>query len=208
MWATLLRVETPACAWCRETTVGEPRVGVKVLSHFPTEDGSAWEEVELAGGSWVERLARIRSSPGVGDVQVLESTPEHGRVRLRVPSCPLARAVARSGALPRFPFEVRDGADRWLLIAEREAASRFVDDLRDQGLAVEVLSFRAYRPHESLTRRQREMMDAAIQAGYYEVPRRVTLTRLAERLHVAKSTLSETLARAEHHVLEDMSAQA
>ena len=206
MWATLLRVEPPACPWRPAAGQDGTGVAMTVLAHFPAEGGGAWEEVELAGAGWPAEVERVRAQPGVSGVQVLESTPEHGRVRLRVPACPLSRAVGRAGALPRFPFEVREGADRWLLVAERDAAARFVEEVRAQGAGAEVLSMAMHHPHESLTPRQRQLMDAAIAAGYYEVPRRVTLTRLAARLHVAKSTLSEALARAERHVLEDMRA--
>ena len=44
-----------------------------------------------------------------------------------------------------------------------------------------------------LTNRQREVLLRAVEEGYYAWPRRVTLTQLAARIGVAKSTLSELL---------------
>ncbi len=46
------------------------------------------------------------------------------------------------------------------------------------------------------------MLAAAIQAGYYAHPRRITMTRLAQAIGVCKSTLSETLMIIEHKVLQ------
>lgn len=200
MWATLLRVENPGCAWCAGTASDAQ---VSVLSHLATSEGTVWEEAEVSGPRWRARLADAAGAPSVRRVSILESTDARARVRLELASCPLQQAVAASGAMPRFPFDATRG-DEWLLIAERAEARRFVEELRTRGVLVEVLSTRAYRPHESLTGRQRELMQAAIAQGYYEVPRRVTLTQLAERLHLAKSSLSEALARGERHVLEDL----
>lgn len=208
MWATLLKVRNPDCAWCHQATLGDPQVQVKVLSHFPSGSGHILEEIELAGAQWRGRLETIRGQPSVHRVTLLESSEEHARVRLEIDECPLQHAVAESGALPRFPFEVRAGFDQWLIISERQEASKFAADLRSHGVRVEVVSSREYHPHENLTERQRELMQVAIAQGYYEVPRRVTLTKLAERLHVSKSTLSETLARAERRVLEGLRTPA
>lgn len=204
MWATLLRVEDPSCAWCHEATLGDDPVHVKVLSHFPAGSGRVWEEVEITGPTWKQHLEKIQQMASVHHLSLLESTNVRGRVRLEVDACPLQHAVIASGVLPRFPFEVRGGFDQWLIISEREEAAKFVSDLRGRGARVEVVSSREYHPHGSLTERQRELMEAAIAQGYYEVPRRVTLTKLAERLHVSKSTLSETLARGERRVLEEL----
>lgn len=199
-WATLLAVENPAHAWCR--AVG-PDVGVRVLSHFPSGPGRAIEDVELVGAMWKERVAAIRRLPSVRSVATLESASHGARLRMEVGDSRLQHAVAQSGALPRFPFEVRDGLDQWLLVSGRREAERFVNDLRAQGVRATILSSREYHPHEALTERQREFMRAAIEQGYYDVPRRVTLTQLAEELQVSKSSLSETLARGERRVVAD-----
>ena len=52
-----------------------------------------------------------------------------------------------------------------------------------------------------LTPRQRQVFDAATQEGFYDVPRRISLTALAVKLDVAKSTLSAQLQRIESTVI-------
>jgi len=206
MWATLVRAQSPSCAWCQQARSGDEDVTIRILAHFPAGGGHVWEEAELVGEKWPERLEVLRHLPGLHSATLLESTHERARVRIDVEGCPLLHAVKASGVLPRFPFEIKDGSDQWLIIAERDQTERFVRDLRKRGVKVEIASSHEYRPHATLTDRQRELMQAAIAQGYYEVPRRVTLTELARRLGVAKSTLSETLARGERHLLEDFRA--
>lgn len=204
MWATLVRAQSPDCAWCHGASVSAPDVAVRVLAHFPVGRGRVLEEIEFNGHGWGRRIEELKGRPRLHGLILLESTPDHARIRIEIDECPLRHAVSVSSALPRFPFEVKDGSDEWLLISERDQADRFVKDLRGHGVKADIVSSREYHPHASLTDRQREMMEAAIDQGYYEVPRRVTLTHLAERLHVAKSTLSETLARGERHLLEGL----
>lgn len=203
MWATLVRVKVASCPWCPLTADPGSWVVVRVLAHVPGGDGRAWEEVEMTG-AWGPAVERLRGQPGASEVTVLESGPRRARVRLKVPACPLARAAASSGTLPRFPVEAQDGADLWLLVGERERNAAFVDDLKRRGVPVEIVSSREHRPRQAMTRRQRDLLDLAVAQGYYEVPRRVTLTELARRLGVAKSTLSEALARGERHAVEEL----
>jgi predicted DNA binding protein len=52
-----------------------------------------------------------------------------------------------------------------------------------------------------LTPRQREVLALAIERGYYDYPRRITLSHLAKEAGVAKSTLSQTLMLIEREVM-------
>ena len=54
-----------------------------------------------------------------------------------------------------------------------------------------------------LTHRQRTLVVTALEMGYYDTPRRCSLTDLADELGLAKSTLSETLHRAEEAIVKE-----
>lgn len=104
-------------------------------------------------------------------------------------------------------FELRavrvdpDGRAEIALIGSRRDIHRTIEGARFSG--VEVLGVEALGPagHHLLTERQEEAARAAVQAGYYEVPRGVTLTDLAHREGVSPSSLSELLRRAEGRVM-------
>ena len=53
-----------------------------------------------------------------------------------------------------------------------------------------------------LTDRQKWLLHEAIEQGYYDTPREVSLVELSDNLGLAKSTCSETLHRAEGRVLK------
>lgn len=55
----------------------------------------------------------------------------------------------------------------------------------------------------TLSPEQRAALEAAIEHGYYEIPRGIDLDDLAERLDLPRSTLSYRLRRAEQRLAED-----
>jgi predicted DNA binding protein len=56
---------------------------------------------------------------------------------------------------------------------------------------------------EDLTERQREVLEAAYRAGYFEWPRDSTAEEVAESLDIASSTLHSHLRKAENSVLSE-----
>lgn len=55
---------------------------------------------------------------------------------------------------------------------------------------------------ELLSERQLEVLEAALDLGWYEVPRKVTLAELAKHLDLGRSTVSEHLVRAESAIIQ------
>jgi predicted DNA binding protein len=56
------------------------------------------------------------------------------------------------------------------------------------------------------TARQREVLRAALEQGYYELPRAVTTAELADRIGVERRTAEDHLRRAERKVVETLAA--
>lgn len=76
-------------------------------------------------------------------------------------------------------------------------------------VGVELVELREYdpsaeRPAALLTDRQLEVLDAALEAGYYEEPRRGTQADVAETVGLAPATVGEHLRRIEGTVLRSL----
>ncbi|WP_227355934.1 helix-turn-helix domain-containing protein [Haladaptatus salinisoli] len=112
------------------------------------------------------------------------------------------RAARESGNLARSPLILRDG---WLIVTfttSEEGLSRYRNELEAAEISYHVLSITASEtPSDPLTDRQREVLTAAVEHGYYETPRECSLTELADILDVTKGSLSRVLHRAEGHVI-------
>jgi DNA-binding CsgD family transcriptional regulator len=92
------------------------------------------------------------------------------------------------------------------MVGSQEALSREVADIQSAGANVVLRRLGDYSgPNsmlDSLTDRQREVLETARDVGYYEVPRRTTIDAIADRLDIDSSTASEHLQRAERHLVD------
>jgi DNA-binding CsgD family transcriptional regulator len=153
--------------------------------------------------------AAVESMPGVLACSV--SGDEDGALvyaHMRPPA-----VVRRFVELPRrhevffeFPVETtRDGRLRVVMVGETNAAlGRALADVPPE-VAVTVERFGPYRERRQsvadlLTDRQREVLDVAVELGYYEVPRRATHRDVAEHLGLSVGTVSEHLQKIEARV--------
>jgi len=76
-------------------------------------------------------------------------------------------------------------------------------------VGVDIHCVREYRPdrHQlgvGLTDRQQEILEAAVAAGYHEIPKRMTCADVVDRLGIARATVGEHLQRIEVRVLSPM----
>ncbi|MHB8586460.1 MAG: helix-turn-helix domain-containing protein [Thermoplasmatota archaeon] len=197
---------TPACAWCHHATTRYPQIRVQVQQFYARPDGRAVEKVELSGRDWHKVVVDIGAMDTVEDVEVLETEPDRGVVRLSAWNCMLPRAIEASGIVPQTPFLVENGCDTWLLVSAKERAREFYEAARAQASGIEVLYSGEYTPTARLTPRQREVLSRAVEAGYYDYPRRITLTNFAKGMGLAKSTLSQMLMVVESEIIQQSMA--
>ncbi|ADJ13506.1 DNA binding domain-containing protein [Halalkalicoccus jeotgali B3] len=94
-----------------------------------------------------------------------------------------------------------------VLFADRDGLSRTYDYCRDAGLTVDIRSI--YQLDDGregrfgLTDEQQDTLVAAYERGYFDVPRKITLTDLGEELGISHQALSERLRRGEKSVLKN-----
>jgi hypothetical protein len=189
--------------WCGLVRAGTYGVQASVQAYCLNGD-EVLETVGLAGARWAELVEAMRGLPTVHEVELLESGPEGALVRMRLAPCPLARAIAASGALPQLPFDVEPAGPRWTVVASPEKCRRFAEALREEGARPRILCAREHEPRRlPLTPRQGEILQAAIRHGYYDYPRQISLTTLAQRLGIAKSTLAQSLMTAESRIMHE-----
>ena len=198
-------VALPDHSWLRRFTSDHAGVRLEILHRVETEDGRVVDDVRLGPRESPSFAREIARHPDVLQVENLQEAGDAGvyRVTYRLPR--FLHTVREFGAPPRFPFVVQDGTSRWTFVLRASSVGPFVEELRSHVPGVEVQTFRpppGSRNPKGLTVRQREVFHRAMRDGYFDVPRRVTLTDLARRLGVSKSTLSESLAIAERKLLE------
>ncbi|WP_265111973.1 helix-turn-helix domain-containing protein [Halosolutus halophilus] len=94
-----------------------------------------------------------------------------------------------------------------VLFPERDALSRTYEFATDRGLTIGVRKIhRLDETHETrhgLTDAQYETLVAALDHGYYEIPREMDMEALSDELEVSHQALSERLRRAHRTLVEE-----
>lgn len=193
-------------SWCSWLHREGRDVRVRMDAQIAVEGDRMVEVVTLQGPGVSGALACLQTR--IDDrFQVLEKGPEHARLRVVVPVCPVVRVMQETGLVPRFPVPVEAGWDHWVVVDQKEPLKGFIDALRSQRAPVPHDEVRFLRsgpvrvPQGLMTQHQRKVLEAAFEAGYYDRPRRVTVRDLASSLGMSKSALSEALMAAEHKVM-------
>ncbi len=154
---------------------------------------------------------RIRRIYGLEGFELVERRPRTRDyilfVRQRNPER-LRRLLAISDGkvVPTAPFRLGRETVIASFHGEERALRRVLERLRKEGLPFRVrrASVRPFLERsepEGLTARQRAVLARAFALGYYEVPRRMTLTRLARLTGQSPPALGKMLRRAEGHLV-------
>ncbi len=171
-------------------------------------------DIRIPFGTRTEEVIRfLLRHPRTVQLDVLLARTYGGVVRvvttLPVPSFyPL---LVRSGLVPLMPFQFSNGIVYVTSVAPHSRVVKTFRSIRDgfpgttlgpvrEGVVLGV--------EGQLTPRQYEVFRLGLAHGYWDVPRRISLTTLANLVDTSKSTLSEILAGVEQKVLNEMAERA
>ena len=192
-----LTIDLPDAVWISDVSTTYPATQFSVLAAFSHEDRGV-ALLEVSGRDVVEALQAMHEADAVTQLDPLEQNDDSVLVQFETDE-PLLLFSLREAGLPlEPPLEITDGRGTLEVVAPHAKLSELREQLDAFGMDFEVgYLYESGDSERLLTPRQQEVLVAAIEAGYYDTPRESTLTGLADDLDTAKSTLSETLHRAE-----------
>lgn len=198
-----IRVRPPDGTWKADVTSDFSETAF-CLPSMTMNGRRAVETVAVANGDIEACLTALREHPDVDASTVLHRGADEGVAQIRTTDPPLLSASDRSDSPLVYPLEVRRGEVVVDVISTYDSISKLGSRLERSDVTFDVVYVQ--RNHEIcpvLTERQREVVLAAVEHGYYETPRQCTLTELADRIGVAKSTCSGMLHRAEGALVDN-----
>lgn len=147
-------------------------------------------------------VGRLRSRLAVRDIAVSTLGPTRALLRVSVPIPPACSAAFDLGdfciSCPFLGKADAFGSVPWKVLVPRiEDARRLLRAPGRRGAATPTLvRAGAYRSRWGLTARQERALRTAFEIGYFDYPRRASLSTLGSRLGVSRSTALELLRRA------------
>ncbi len=196
-----LTVTLPHDSWAGTLTRGQPTARFRVRTATVGEPTALVMEI-IAPDTLPSVVAAIADAEETVAVDILDRDGDRAVCHVTTTDPGPLRAATVAGTPPEFPFLIADGTVRWAVVAPSDALSTLADRLDADGFAFEVDTVEAsVEATDPLTPRQQRAASAAVAGGYYETPRRCSLGDLAAELDLAKSTVSETLRRAEGRLI-------
>ncbi len=168
------------------------------------------EQGEQALQAYVDGLRESTSVVEV-DVTYRSSHAFWTRVVHRLNRDSIYETVLRNGCMTRLPIVIQSGVQYHTVLApSRSQLGQLLQELRKRFTRVEIsrVRERPTDPYEAiLTEKQREALVLAYKSGYYEMPRRVKLADLGQKLGIKRVAMQERLRRAELRILAEFTEE-
>jgi hypothetical protein len=203
-----LNVTLPEGTWIRAVSDQYPDTTFRVLAALPDEEMGVGL-VEIQSDELRDVIETMDGMEGISAIDPLRAVEDEALIQFETTE-PLLLLSIRDSRIPfEPPMVISDGAAAVEITASRERLSELGEQLRTFGMPFEVEYIRqSIDSRDLLTERQRDLLRTAVEEGYYDTPRRCTLTELADAVGIAKSTASEQLHRAEETVVKEFASDA
>jgi len=209
--AARLRIRLPEDIWIADVSQANPQATFRLLSGIRAAT-RAVELGEVITDDPATAGDAIATHPSVTAYEELERTADRVLAKYETTDTDLYEFVAESGLPIEYPVTAENGWYEFDLTGSRAEFDHFRTAIEDAGRQYELLSLvRQYEllslvhstdPSGLLTERQRDVLMAALRAGYFELPRDCTLADLASALDIDKSTASRVLRRGQTRIVK------
>jgi predicted DNA binding protein len=204
LFIATVRLRIPAGLWTGTFSSGHPEARVEVLSRTEVSKGQSVSDYWISGapGVWASEISRF---PDVKKVDSLAEVGEGCLYRITYENPPILGIYQRLRLPVKFPVRMQAGYIVWEIVARYADFQEIIAHMRsvDPDMTVVSVRNRPLRSHlPLLTEAQHDLLSQAMAAGYFAVPRGITLTALARKLNRSKSGVSESIALIEKKLLE------
>lgn len=198
-----LKLTLPQGIWIGDLSGQYPDAVFSVLSAFPSAEGGI-ALVEITAQNLETVLSEMETREEITSFQVLNESATQALIQFGTANPLLLMLITDSGIPLELPFELSDRTAVWEITATHDRISELSSQLESFGIPFTVEELRyELSDNQPLTESQRSLLQTAVEMGYYKTPRECSLTDIAEAVGRAKSTVSETLHRAEGTIITE-----
>lgn len=162
------------------------------------------ETVELAisNDKLLDIVNKLKENPNILDVKVVRL--DNGKVLVNVTG--IFNEIYKILAdLDAFISAIKNLHDDWselvLMVPNNKILKKILKRFHEVGIQMRVKSIIYVKNKTVLTSKQDNIIRIAYELGYYDFPRKISLTSLAKKLNLSSATLSEILRRGEYRII-------
>jgi predicted DNA binding protein len=195
----------PPHSWIKRLTSEFPVV-IRVLDcRTLTQRDGVQELFEITSSTELSEkiVERLRKDSYVYDVDIVKG--ERGRIvgSLKTHKCTACQTFAGMDCFIISATSKPDGKLEWILLGSDTMVKSLMHALEVEGVVGEVVRISRLEDEKELTGRQENILQIALEKGYFEFPKKITLRQLAKSLDIAPATLTEILRRGQKQVLQE-----
>jgi hypothetical protein len=145
---------------------------------------------------------RIRTLEPKCDIKLTSAGPGRFVGTAQTSNCAVCKLLAENGCFLDSAASRSDGVLQWNVIATNaDALGGLVNKIRALGCSVELKKVSKLASFSELTKTQERVLQMAYELGYFEIPRRIRLERLAKQLEISTATLDVIIRRAQRKII-------
>lgn len=197
-----LTLTIPDGVWIGDVSRAYPDAQFRILAAL-ADDQAGVGLAEVTAQELPSILTEIDASEAVTELDILQQHDNTALIQFETTMPLLLFSIQGAGIPLKMPFLLTDGKAEWELTASQDRLSELGTQFEQFGIPFTVNELHQHiEPEQLLTDRQLQLLTVAVEQGYYDTIRQCSLTELADKLGIAKSTCSETLHRAEGKVIK------
>ena len=197
-----IKIKFPDQLWISEIFKIFHNVKMEILNFLPydLEKSIGNSIIEIKHYNIELIINEIKNHPSVQEFSLLEK--EENRVKLNVKTHDpyLLYAVIKCGVLVDFPVRVKEGYAYWKLVSSRKRIDDLLTLFEKKQIKFDLLRI-GNSPYSleddktKLTFEESNILEKAINSGFFDIPRKISLEALSKELGKSKSALSVMLRK-------------
>lgn len=177
---------------------------IRVLGCVPFAKGGVKDLIEITApeDNMVKVIGEIKGYSHLKDVDIATTKKDRALASVSTEKCSVCSTLAGSDCF-LVSANLKNGKIEWtLLSSDKRPIRELIKNMRKNGLEVEIVKMVDIKTREALTNRQEEIIQIALEKGYFDYPKRTSIRELASIFGVSISTLSEILRHGQKKILK------
>lgn len=197
-----IRIKFPEQLWISEISKKYTDVKIDILNFLPYdfEKSVGNAIIEIIHYKIEQIIEEIKNHPSIFEFSILEREENRVKFNVKTKDPYLLYGVIKCGVLINFPVRVREGYGVWKIISTRKRIDDLLTLFEEKDINFSLLRignspYNLDDDKNKLSFQESEILNKAINLGFFEVPRKISLEELANQLGKSKSTLSVMLRK-------------
>ncbi|MFW9878314.1 MAG: helix-turn-helix domain-containing protein [Candidatus Thorarchaeota archaeon] len=197
-----VKIQFPEEIWISEIFKDFPDVKMEISHFLPydLEKSIGNSVIEIKHYNIDSIIQKIGNHPSVFEFTIIEKEENYVKFNVKTKDPYLLYAIIKCGVLVDFPVRVEDGFAYWRLISSRERIDQLLTLFEQKNINFDLLRigvspYSIEDDESKLTYDESNILDEAISLGFFEIPRKISLEELANKIGKSKSALSVMLRK-------------